>query len=88
MLGVKDAPSEINSVASHHSGVCPVSAVRHWNLGFCERLKHGTKVSPSRVTGTERTWDVFPDRVFGVFAICSLPHFVDYSYSLVKQVTA
>jgi hypothetical protein len=48
--GVKHTPSEINADASIHSGVCPAAASRYWNLGFCERREHGSKVSPSRLT--------------------------------------
>jgi hypothetical protein len=86
--GVKHAPSDSNSVASNHSGVCPAAGLRYWNFGFCECREHGSKVSPSRVTGTERAWDVFPDGIAWVFPIGSPPHLKYNSYGLVKETTA
>jgi hypothetical protein len=86
--GVKHAPSDSNSVASNHSGVCPAARHRHWNFGFCERREYGSKVSPSRVTGTERARDIFPDGVFWVFSIGCLPHFINNSYGFVKEAAA
>ena len=47
VLGIVDAPSEINASASRHSGVGPSSRLRHWNFGACERRKHGLIVTPS-----------------------------------------
>ena len=37
MLGVHEPPTDVGDVPSHHSGVCPSSRRRHWNVGVCER---------------------------------------------------
>jgi hypothetical protein len=45
ILGVVHAPSEVNASASYHSSVCPSPSSRKRNFGFCERLKHGFKIT-------------------------------------------
>ncbi len=83
VTGIVYAPSEINASASCHSGVGPPSRSRHWNFGLCERREHGLIVKPRR--GTRRTGHVFPEREFGVFAMCRFPHFIDNANGLQEK---
>ena len=83
ILGIVHTPSESNASASYHSGVCPLSRSRHWNFALCERRQHSLIVASS--PGTCCTWDIFPEREFGVLPICRFPHFINNADGLHKE---
>ena len=46
ILSVDDAPRDLTLIAFNHPCVCPLPAIRCWNFGLSDFLKHGSKISP------------------------------------------